>query len=168
MSNESKIVLSNKQNGTTTEIVDSNSESNVSKKFLLPDESGKLLTEEKTNLMYLTKDTAESTYRKLEDSYSKTDTDSKLSEKLAVSRELLYIWYTEYLKTENLSDANNSRKKNGGVRKKVEAVNIETGNSILFESVAACANYIGCADSTISSYARSHKRYGKWLFKYME
>ena len=85
MSNESKIVLSNKQNGTTTEIIDSNSESNVSKKFLLPDESGKLITEENASSIYLTKANAESTYRKLEDSYSKTETDSKLSEKLAVS-----------------------------------------------------------------------------------
>ena len=41
MSNESKIVLSNKQNGTTTEIIDSNSKSNVRKKFHLNDERGK-------------------------------------------------------------------------------------------------------------------------------
>ena len=81
----SRIILYNKQNKTTTEIVDSNSESNVSKKFLLPDESGKLLTEEKTSLIYLTKAIAESIYRKLEDSYSKAETDNKLSEKLAVS-----------------------------------------------------------------------------------
>ena len=81
----SRIILYNKQNKTTTEIVDSNSESNVSKKFLLPDESGKLLTEEKTSLIYLTKAIAESIYRRLEDSYSKAETDNKLSEKLAVS-----------------------------------------------------------------------------------
>ena len=90
-----------------------------------------------------------------------------ISEKLAVSRELLYIWYTEYLKTENLSETNNNRK-NGGVRKKVEATNIETGDIILFESVADCARHICCADSTISCYARSGKKYGCWLFKYME
>ena len=90
-----------------------------------------------------------------------------VSEKLAVSRELLYIWYTDYLKTENLSDANNSRK-NGGVRKKVEATNIETGDIILFESVADCARHIGCADSTVSCYARSGRKYGKLLFKYIE
>ena len=90
-----------------------------------------------------------------------------ISEKLAVSRELLYIWYTEYLKTENLSDANNNRK-NGGVRKKVEATNVEIGDIILFESVADCARHIGCADSTISCYARSGKKYGCWLFKYVE
>ena len=90
-----------------------------------------------------------------------------VSEKLAVSRELLYIWYTDYLKTENLSDANNSRK-NGGVRKKVEATNIETSDSILFESVADCARFIKCADSTISCYARSGRKYGKWQFKYVE
>ena len=90
-----------------------------------------------------------------------------ISEKLAVSRELLYIWYTDYLKTENISDANNS-KKNGGVRKKVEATNVETGDIILFESVADCARFIGCADSTISCYARSGKKYGCWLFKYVE
>ena len=90
-----------------------------------------------------------------------------VSEKLAVSRELLYIWYTEYLKTENLSDANNNRK-NGGVRKKVEATNVETGDIILFESVADCARFIECADSTISCYARSGRKYGKWLFKYVE
>ena len=89
-----------------------------------------------------------------------------ISEKLAVSRELLYIWYTDYLKTENLSESNNNRK-NGGVRKKVEATNIETGNSILFESVADCARYVGCADSTISLYARNGKKYGKWYFKYI-
>ena len=57
-----------------------------------------------------------------------------ISEKLAVSRELLYIWYTEYLKTENLSEINNNRK-NGGVRKKVEATSIETGDRDCFESV---------------------------------
>ena len=91
-----------------------------------------------------------------------------VSEKLAVSRELLYIWYTDYLKTENLSDANNNRKKNGGVRKKVEATNVETCDSILFESVAECSRYVGCADSTISMYARNGKKYGCWLFKYME
>ena len=90
-----------------------------------------------------------------------------ISEKLAVSRELLYIWYTEYLKTENLSESNNNRK-NGGVRKKVEATNVETGDIILFESVADCARFIGCADSTISCYARSGKKYGCWLFKYVE
>ena len=90
-----------------------------------------------------------------------------ISEKLAVSRELLYIWYTEYLKTENLSETNNNRK-NGGVRKKVEATNIETGDIILFESVADCARHICCADSTISCYARSGRKYGKWLFKYVE
>ena len=90
-----------------------------------------------------------------------------VSEKLAVSRELLYIWYTEYLKTENLSETNNSRK-NGGVRKKVEATNVETGDIILFESVADCARFICCADSTISCYARSGRKYGKWLFKYIE
>ena len=90
-----------------------------------------------------------------------------VSNRLAVPRELLYIWYTDYLKTENLSEANNSRK-NGGVRKKVEATNIETGDTILFESVADCARHIGCADSTISCYARSGKKYGKWLFKYIE
>ena len=90
-----------------------------------------------------------------------------ISEKLAVSRELLYIWYTDYLKTENLSDANNSRK-NGGVRKKVEATNVETGDIILFESVADCARFIECADSTVSCYARSGRKYGKWLFKYIE
>ena len=90
-----------------------------------------------------------------------------VSEKLAVSRELLYIWYTDYLKTENISDANNNRK-NGGVRKKVEATNIETGDTILFESVADCSRHIGCADSTISLYARNGKKYGKWLFKYVE
>ena len=90
-----------------------------------------------------------------------------ISEKLAVSRELLYIWYTDYLKTENISDANNSRK-NGGVRKKVEATNIETRDIILFESVADCARFIECADSTVSLYARNGKKYGKWLFKYVE
>ena len=89
-----------------------------------------------------------------------------VSSKLAVSRELLYIWYTEYLKTENLSDANNSRK-NGGVRKKVEATNIETGDIILFESVADCARHICCADSTVSCYARSGRKYGEWQFKYI-
>ena len=90
-----------------------------------------------------------------------------ISKKLAVSRELLYIWYTDYLKTENISDANNTRK-NGGVRKKVEATNIETGDIILFESVADCARFIECADSTVSCYARSGRKYGKWLFKYAE
>ena len=90
-----------------------------------------------------------------------------VSEKLAVSRELLYIWYTEYLKTENLSESNNNRK-NGGVRKKVEATNIETGDIILFESVADCARHMGCADSTISLYSRNGRKYGCWLFKYME
>ena len=90
-----------------------------------------------------------------------------VSKKLAVSRELLYIWYTDYLKTENISDANNSRK-NGGVRKKVEATNIETGDTILFESVADCAKFIKCADSTVSCYARSGRKYGKWQFKYVE
>ena len=90
-----------------------------------------------------------------------------VSEKLAVSRELLYIWYTEYLKTENLSETNNNRK-NGGVRKKVEATNIETEDTILFESVADCARFIKCADSTVSLYARSGRKYGKWLFKYVE
>ena len=90
-----------------------------------------------------------------------------ISEKLAVSRELLYIWYTEYLKTENLSETNNNRK-NGGVRKKVEATNIETGDTIMFESVADSARFIECADSTISLYARNGKKYGCWLFKYME
>ena len=89
------------------------------------------------------------------------------SSKLAVSRELLYIWYTEYLKTENLSETNNNRKK-GWERKKVEATNIETGDIILFESVADCARFIECADSTISLYARNGKKYGCWLFKYME
>ena len=90
-----------------------------------------------------------------------------VSNRLAVSRELLYIWYTDYLKTENLSETNNNRK-NGGVRKKVEATNVETGDIILFESVADCARFIGCADSTISCYARSGRKYGCWLFKYME
>ena len=90
-----------------------------------------------------------------------------ISEKLAVSRELLYIWYTEYLKTENLSETNNNRK-NGGVRKKVVATNVETGNSILFESVADCARHIGCADSTISLYSRNGRKYGCWYFKYID
>ena len=90
-----------------------------------------------------------------------------VSNRLAISRELLYIWYTEYLKTENLSESNNNRK-NGGVRKKVEATNVETGDIILFESVADCARFIKCADSTISCYARSGRKYGKWLFKYVE
>ena len=90
-----------------------------------------------------------------------------VSKKLAVSRELLYIWYTDYLKTENLSESNNNRK-NGGVRKKVEATNIETGDTILFESVADCARFMKCADSTISCYARSGRKYGKWQFKYVE
>ena len=90
-----------------------------------------------------------------------------VSEKLAVSRELLYIWYTDYLKTENLSETNNNRK-NGGVRKKVEATNIETGDTILFESVADCARFIKCADSTVSLYARSGRKYGCWYFKYIE
>ena len=89
-----------------------------------------------------------------------------VSSKLAVSRELLYIWYTDYLKTENLSDANNNRK-NGGVRKKVEATNVETGDIILFESVADCARFIECADSTVSLYARNGRKYGCWLFKYI-
>lgn len=91
-----------------------------------------------------------------------------ISEKLAVSRELLYIWYTDYLKTENISDANNSRKKNGGVRKKVVATNLTTGDEILFESVADCARFIKCADSTVSLYSRSGRKYGKWQFKYIE
>ena len=90
-----------------------------------------------------------------------------VSNRLAVSRELLYIWYTDYLKTENLSESNNTRKKNGGVRKKVEATNVETGDTILFESVADCARFIECADSTISCYARSGRKYGCWLFKYI-
>ena len=90
-----------------------------------------------------------------------------ISEKLAVSRELLYIWYTDYLKTENLSETNNNRK-NGGVRKKVVATNLATGDEILFESVADCARFIKCADSTISCYARSGRKYGKWQFKYIE
>ena len=90
-----------------------------------------------------------------------------VSEKLAVSRELLFVWYSEYLKTENLSETNNNRK-NGGVRKKVEATNVETGDIILFESVADCARHIGCADSTISSYARNGRKYGKWYFKYID
>ena len=90
-----------------------------------------------------------------------------VSNRLAVSRELLFVWYSEYLKTENLSDANNNRK-NGGVRKKVEATNVETGDIILFESVADCARFIKCADSTISCYARSGRKYGKWQFKYVE
>ena len=90
-----------------------------------------------------------------------------VSNRLAVSRELLFVWYSEYLKTENLSETNNNRK-NGGVRKKVEATNVETGDIILFESVADCARFIKCADSTVSLYARSGRKYGKWLFKYIE
>ena len=90
-----------------------------------------------------------------------------ISEKLAVSRELLYIWYTDYLKTENISDANNTRK-NGGVRKKVVATNLATSDEILFESVADCARFIKCADSTVSLYARNGRKYGKWQFKYVE
>ena len=90
-----------------------------------------------------------------------------VSEKLAVSREVLYIWYTDYLKTENLSESNSNRK-NGGVRKKVEATNVETGDIILFESVADCARFIKCADSTISCYARSGRKYGCWYFKYID
>ena len=90
-----------------------------------------------------------------------------VSNRLAVSRELLYIWYTDYLKTENLSETNNNRK-NGGVRKKVEATNVETGDIILFESVADCARFIECADSTVSLYARNGRKYGCWLFKYIE
>ena len=90
-----------------------------------------------------------------------------VSNRLSVSRELLFVWYSEYLKTENLSETNNNRK-NGGVRKKVEATNVETGDIILFESVADCARFIECADSTISCYARSGRKYGKWLFKYIE
>ena len=89
-----------------------------------------------------------------------------VSNRLAVSRELLYIWYTDYLKTENLSETNNNRK-NGGVRKKVEATNVETGDIILFESVADCARFIECADSTVSLYARNGRKYGCWLFKYI-
>ena len=89
-----------------------------------------------------------------------------ISEKLAVSRELLYIWYTDYLKTENLSETNNNRK-NGGVRKKVVATNLATGDEILFESVADCARFIECADSTVSLYARNGRKYGCWLFKYI-
>ena len=89
-----------------------------------------------------------------------------VSNRLAVSRELLYIWYTDYLKTENLSETNNNRK-NGGVRKKVEATNVETGDIILFESVADCARFIECADSTVSLYARNGRKYGKWQFKYI-
>ena len=90
-----------------------------------------------------------------------------VSNRLAVPRELLFVWYSEYLKTENLSESNNNRK-NGGVRKKVEATNIETGDIILFESVADCARFIECADSTVSLYARNGRKYGCWLFKYME
>ena len=90
-----------------------------------------------------------------------------VSNRLAVPRELLFVWYSEYLKTENLSETNNNRK-NGGVRKKVEATNIETGDTILFESVADCARFIKCADSTVSLYARNGRKYGCWLFKYME
>ena len=89
-----------------------------------------------------------------------------ISEKLAVSRELLYIWYTDYLKTENLSETNSNRK-NGGVRKKVVATNLATGDEILFESVADCARFIECADSTVSLYARNGRKYGCWLFKYI-
>ena len=89
-----------------------------------------------------------------------------VSNRLAVSRELLFIWYTDYLKTENLSESNNNRK-NGGVRKKVEATNVETGDIILFESVADCARFIECADSTVSLYARNGRKYGCWLFKYI-
>ena len=89
-----------------------------------------------------------------------------VSNRLSVSRELLYIWYTDYLKTENLSESNSNRK-NGGVRKKVEATNVETGDIILFESVADCARFIECADSTVSLYARSGRKYGCWLFKYI-
>ena len=89
-----------------------------------------------------------------------------IGEKLAVSRELLYIWYTEYLKTENLSETNNNRK-NGGARKKVVATNLATGDEILFESVADCARFIECADSTVSCYARSGRKYGEWQFKYI-
>ena len=90
-----------------------------------------------------------------------------VSNRLAVSRELLFVWYTDYLKTENLSETNNNRK-NGGVRKKVVATNLATGDVILFESVADCARFIKCADSTISCYARSGRKYGKWQFKYVE
>ena len=89
-----------------------------------------------------------------------------VSNRLAVSRELLYIWYTDYLKTENLSETNNNRK-NGGVRKKVVATNLATGDEILFESVADCARFIECADSTVSLYARNGRKYGCWLFKYI-
>ena len=90
-----------------------------------------------------------------------------VSNRLAVSRELLFVWYTDYLKTENLSESNNNRK-NGGVRKKVEATNVETGDIILFESVADCARFIECADSTVSLYARNGRKYGCWLFKYID
>ena len=90
-----------------------------------------------------------------------------VSNRLAVPRELLFVWYTDYLKTENLSESNNNRK-NGGVRKKVEATNVETGDIILFESVADCARFIECADSTVSLYARNGRKYGKWQFKYIE
>lgn len=52
MANESKIVLSNKQNGTTTEIIDNNI-SSASKKFYLPNTSGKLLTLSEADSKYL-------------------------------------------------------------------------------------------------------------------
>lgn len=52
MSNESKIVLSNKQNGTTTEIIDNNI-SRASKKFYLPNTGGNLLTLNEADSKYL-------------------------------------------------------------------------------------------------------------------
>lgn len=52
MSNESKIVLANKQNGTTTEIID-NSINSASKKFYLPNTGGNLLTLNEADSRYL-------------------------------------------------------------------------------------------------------------------
>lgn len=52
MSNESKIVLANKQNGTTTEIIDNNINS-ASKKFYLPNTGGNLLTLNEADSRYL-------------------------------------------------------------------------------------------------------------------
>lgn len=52
MSNESKIVLANKQNGTTTEIIDNNI-SSASKKFYLPNTGGNLLTSNEADSRYM-------------------------------------------------------------------------------------------------------------------
>lgn len=89
-----------------------------------------------------------------------------ISAAIKVDESIITAWWAMQIKTESYSESARNHK---GCKRKVKAIDVTTGESLIYDSCIECADAIGCKGSTISSFAKSGKTLRKkFLIEYVD